>query len=123
MLIATAALSMFIALYNAMQNRRYDIVIMRSLGASRRKLFCQILLEGLILACAGTVSGIVIGHAVIELLGQLLPQARAMGLTGVIWVQEEWYLLLLSGMVGLVSAALPAVQAHRTDIAVTLSAR
>ena len=123
MLIATAALSMFIALYNAMQNRRYDIVIMRSLGASRRKLFCQILLEGLILACAGTVSGIVIGHAVIELLGQLLPQARAMGLTGVIWVQEEWYLLLLSGMVGLVSAALPAVQAYRTDIAVTLSAR
>lgn len=123
MLIATAALSMFIALYNAMQNRRYDIVIMRSLGASRSKLFCQILLEGLILACAGTVSGIVIGHAVIELLGQLLPQARAMGLTGVIWVQEEWYLLLLSGMVGLVSAALPAVQAYRTDIAVTLSAR
>ena len=123
MLIVTAALSMFIALYNAMQNRRYDIVIMRSLGASRRKLFCQILLEGLILACAGTVSGIVIGHAVIELLGQLLPQARAMGLTGVIWVQEEWYLLLLSGMVGLVSAALPAVQAYRTDIAVTLSAR
>jgi putative ABC transport system permease protein len=46
-----------------------------------------------------------------------------MGLTGVIWVQEEWYLLLLSGMVGLVSAALPAVQAYRTDIAVTLSAR
>ena len=123
MLIATAALSMFIALYNAMQNRRYDIAIMRSLGASRSKLFCQILLEGLILACAGTVSGIVIGHAVIELLGQLLPQARAMGLTGVIWVQEEWYLLLLSGMVGLVSAALPAVQAYRTDIAVTLSAR
>ncbi len=123
MLIATAALSMFIALYNAMQNRRYDIVIMRSLGATRRKLFCQILLEGLILACAGTVSGIVIGHAVIELLGQLLPQARAMGLTGVIWVREEWYLLLLSGIVGLVSAALPAVQAYRTDIAVTLSAR
>ncbi len=123
MLIATAALSMFIALYNAMQNRRYDIVIMRSLGATRGKLFCQILLEGLILACAGTVTGIVIGHAVTEFLGQLLPQARAMGLTGVIWVQEEWYLLLLSGMVGLVSAALPAVQAYRTDIAVTLSAR
>lgn len=123
LLIGTAALSMFIALYNAMHNRRYDLAIMRSLGATRRKLFCQILLEGLILAGTGTVLGIAVGHAVIELLGQLLPQARAMGLTGVIWVQEEWYLLLLSGMIGLVSTALPAAQAYRTDITVTLSAR
>jgi len=123
LLVGTAALSMFIALYNAMQNRRYDIAIMRSLGATRKKLFCQILTEGLIMAVAGTLSGILIGHTVIELIGQSLPEARAMGLTGIVWVPAEWYLLLLAGMVGIVATVVPAVQAYRTDIVVTLSAR
>jgi putative ABC transport system permease protein len=123
LLIATAALSMFIALYNAMQNRRYDLAIMRSLGATRGKLFAQILFEGLILAGLGTVMGIAAGHVVMELAGQLIPQAKAMGLTGALWIREEWYLLALSVMVGIVSATIPAAQVYRTDIAVTLSAK
>lgn len=123
LLVATAALSMFIALYNAMQERRYDLVIMRSLGATRRKLVVQVLLEGLMMVGVGTVFGIVLGHAVIEALGQLLPQAKAMGLTGVAWIFEEWYLFLLAGIVGVAATALPAAQAYRTDIAVTLASR
>ena len=123
LLVGTAALSMFIALYNAMQERRYDLVIMRSLGATRRKLFAQMLFEGLLMAGAGTVAGIVLGHAFVETLGHLLPQAKSMGLTGVVWVFEEWYLFLLAAVVGVVATALPAVQAYRTDIAVTLASR
>lgn len=123
MLIATAALGMFIALYNAMQERRYDLVIMRSLGATRRMLFAQMLFEGLMMGGAGTVAGIVLGHAFVEALGHLLPQAKSMGLTGVVWVFEEWYLFLLAAVVGIAATALPATQAYRTDIAVTLASR
>jgi putative ABC transport system permease protein len=123
LLVGTAALSMFIALYNAMQERRYDLVIMRSLGATRRKLFTQVLFEGLMMAGAGTVAGVVFGHAFVEMLGHLLPQAKSMGLTGVVWVFEEWYLFLLAVVVGLAATILPAIQAYRTDIAVTLASR
>ncbi|MFQ5619392.1 MAG: ABC transporter permease [Rhodospirillales bacterium] len=123
LLIGTAALSMFIALYNAMQERRYDLVIMRSLGATRATLLRQVVLEGLIMAGAGTVLGIVLGHAVTGLLGQVLPQARAMGLSGVVWLPAEWYLFLLAATVGIVATALPAAQAYRADIAVTLASR
>lgn len=123
LLVVTAALSIFIALYNAMQSRRYDIVVMRSLGATRGKLLRQMLLEGLLMAGVGTALGVILGHAAIELLGQLLPQGRAMGLTGITWVPQEWYLFLLAAIVGIVSTALPATQAYRADIAVTLSGR
>src|SRR5690606_24356671 len=34
-----AALSVFISLYNALKNRKYDLAIMRTLGASQGKLF------------------------------------------------------------------------------------
>ena len=67
---------MFIALSNAMQERRYDLAVMRTLGASRRQLFTQPLLEGLLLAGAGALLGIVLGHGVAEAVGRVLPEGR-----------------------------------------------
>jgi putative ABC transport system permease protein len=96
---------------------------MRGLGATRRKLFAQMLFEGLMMAGVGTIAGVVLGHAFIEILGQILPQAKSMGLTGVVWVVEEWYLFLLAAVVGVAATALPATQAYKTDIAVTLASR
>jgi putative ABC transport system permease protein len=123
LLIATAGLSVFIALSNAMQERRYDLAVMRTLGASRRQLFTQPLLEGLLLAGAGALLGILLGHAVAEAVGRLLPEGRDMGLSGLSWLPQELYVLVLALLVGLVAALLPAIQAYRSDIATVLASR
>jgi putative ABC transport system permease protein len=123
LLIATAGLSVFIALSNAMQERRYDLAVMRTLGASRRQLFTQPLLEGLLLASAGALLGILLGHAVAEAVGRLLPEGRNMGLSGLTWLPQELYVLVLALLVGLFAALLPAIQAYRTDIAAVLASR
>lgn len=121
LLMATAGLSVFIALSNAMQERRYDLAVMRTLGASRRTLFAQPLLEGLILAGGGAILGIALGHGVAEALGRLLPEAENLGLSGRLWLPEEMYVIALALVVGLLSALIPAVQAYRTDIAALLA--
>jgi putative ABC transport system permease protein len=123
LLIASAGLSVFIALWNAMQERRYDLAVMRTLGASRRVLFVQPLIEGLILAGGGAILGLLVGHGVATMVGGLLRQAQDMGLTGLTWRPEELYVVLLALGVGLVSALLPAIQAYRTDIAQVLATR
>jgi putative ABC transport system permease protein len=123
LLVASAGLGVLIALSNAMQERRYDLAVMRTLGASRRTLFAQPLLEGLILAGGGALLGLLLGHGVAEILGRLLPAARDMGLTGLIWRSEEIYLVALGLGVGLLAALVPAIQAYRTDIAATLASR
>jgi len=123
LLIATAGLSVFIALSNAMQERRYDLAVMRTLGASRRQLFTQPLLEGLLLAGAGAMLGILLGHAVAEAVGRLLPEGRSMGLSGLSWLPQEIQAFVLTLLVGLVAALLPAIQAYRTDIAAVLASR
>jgi putative ABC transport system permease protein len=123
LLIATAGLSVFIALSNAMQERRYDLAVMRTLGASRRQLFTQPLLEGLLLAGAGALLGILLGHAVAEAVGRFLPEGRNMGLSGLSWLPQELCVLVLTLLVGLVAALLPAIQAYRTDIAAVLASR
>lgn len=123
LLIATAGLSVFIALSNAMQERRYDLAVMRTLGASRGQLFTQPLLEALLLAGAGALLGIALGHAVAEAVGHFLAEGRNMGLSGLTWLPQELYVLILALLVGLVAALLPAIQAYRTDIAALLASR
>ncbi len=123
LLIATAGLSVFIALWNALQERRYDLAVLRTLGASRRVLFLQPLIEGLMLAGGGALLGLLAGHGIATLLGLLLPQAQHMGLSGLTWLPEELYVVLLALGVGLISALLPAIQAYRTNIAQVLAAR
>jgi putative ABC transport system permease protein len=123
LLVASAGLGVLIALSNAMQERRYDLAVMRMLGASRRTLFAQPLLEGLILAAGGALLGLLLGHGAALLLGRLLPAARDMGLTGLLWRPQELYLVALALGVGLLAALIPAIQAYRTDIAATLASR
>ena len=55
-LLAAAGLSIFIALYNAMEERRYDLAIMRMLGASPGKLMRLVLLEAVALALVGAAN-------------------------------------------------------------------
>jgi putative ABC transport system permease protein len=122
-LILCAGLSVFIALYNALRERSYDLAVMRSLGASRGKLLAAVLIEGLILAALGAALGLILGHLMTEVLGAWLPASQRIHVTGRMFVPGELTLILLALAVGLVSALLPAVLAYRTDIARVLAQR
>ena len=120
-LILSAGLSLFIALYNALAERRYDLALMRTLGASPGKLMALMLCEGLLLAGLGAALGLVLGHALTEMLGRALTAAQQMSVTGFIWVSGEFWLIIVALVVGIIAALLPAWRAYRTDIAVTLA--
>ncbi|MCH8503501.1 MAG: FtsX-like permease family protein [Ectothiorhodospiraceae bacterium] len=120
LLIAAAGLGVFIALYNTLQQRRYDLALMRTLGASRWKLVGHVLLEGLLLAGLGALLGIAAGHVAAELLGNAFRQTQQLELTGWIFYPQELWLMLLALAVGALAALIPAIQAYRTDIAQTL---
>ena len=121
LLIVSAALGVFIALYNTLRDRQYDLAIMRSLGASRLRLMNHILLEGVILAMLGGLLGILFGHLAAELMGQAFVQARQLELSGRIWLNAEWGIVLFALLTGLAAALLPAIQAYCSDIAKILA--
>jgi putative ABC transport system permease protein len=121
LLMATSALSLFVALTTALQARRHDLAVMRILGASPGTLWRQILLEGLMLASLGATLGIILGHGAASLLAALSSEAEALGLSGQSFRIEELYVLGLALAIGLLAAAIPAFQAYRTDIASVLA--
>ncbi|MEM7278928.1 MAG: ABC transporter permease [Pseudomonadota bacterium] len=120
-LILTAAMSVFAALYGSLRSRRNDLAILRCLGATRWELLVALLLEGLLLSTAGVALGFVLGHGAAELLGTWLGNSRGIELTGLTWIAAESRLIFGLLSVGAVAAAIPAVQAYRTDVARTLA--
>jgi putative ABC transport system permease protein len=120
-LIFSAGLSVFIALYNALEERRYDLAIMRALGARPRKLMALLLFEGLLLALIGAAIGILLGHALTEALGYALKRAHQPEVTGWVWSVSELWLVAIALGVGVIAALVPAWRAYRTDIAATLA--
>ncbi|MBL25996.1 MAG: multidrug ABC transporter substrate-binding protein [Rhodospirillaceae bacterium] len=121
LLIVTAALSMFVALYTALERRQYDLAIMRTVGAGRGRVLLQILVEGQILALTGTALGLVLGHAVAEGLSIWLSRTQEVPFTGSVWVPQELWLFVVAFCVGSVAALLPALRAYRLDVARVLA--
>ena len=120
-LMLAAGLSVFIALLNALEERRYDLAIMRMLGATPARLMGLMLLEGCVLALAGGIAGIALGHLLTEVLGAMLRQAQQAAVTGWMWSSSEWWLLAATIGVGLVAALIPAWLAYRSDVAPVLA--
>ncbi|MBO9672998.1 MAG: FtsX-like permease family protein [Sphingobacteriaceae bacterium] len=119
-IMAIAALSIFISLYNAMKERKYDLAIMRCLGASKSKLFFLVLSEGILVTLIGACFGLLIGHAALELIGayQESSQAKLRGLTA---IPQEIYLICTGLFIGALASLIPAMQIYKVDIAATLT--
>jgi len=120
-LMGIAALGIFIALLNAMRERKGDLAIMRGLGASRGFLVRQVLTEGLLITMLGTAMGLALGHLTVSLLATFSSGLSGLALTGSVWYEEELWLIGIALLVGVVASISPALQAYRTDIARTLA--
>ncbi|MDX2305354.1 MAG: FtsX-like permease family protein [Microscillaceae bacterium] len=120
-IIVIAMLSVFIALYNALKERQYDLAIMRTLGASKFKLFSQIILEGIILAALGAMLGLLLGHATVYLISGMEGISDKIKLQAWIFLPEELWVLAAIFTVGLLAAIIPAFQIYRIDISKVLS--
>jgi len=120
-LIFISALSIFIALYNSLKERRYDLAIMRSMGASRTKIFVSVLIEGAGLTFAGSVFGVALAHLVAGITSVVLTEAQMTGVSGFVFYPEEGIILAGSLLLGLLCALIPAWQAYRTDISRVLA--
>jgi len=120
LIMAIAAISVFISLLNSLKDRKYELALMRSLGASPAKLFGMVILESLLLCVIGHVAGTVLGRAGLVLMAKLSEEQMQLGLAGGWLPMEELWLLPVTLLIGTVAALIPAVQAYRTDISEVL---
>ncbi len=117
-IIILSATSVFIALINSLKERKYELAIMRSMGASRLKIFSLILTEGFVLTIIGSVFGFGLAHFGFGILASTVEQFQPQTFY---FVNDEYYVMLGSFMVGIFASIIPSLIAYRFDISETLS--
>jgi putative ABC transport system permease protein len=120
-LILIAAIGFFVTLFNAINDHRYDIALMRSLGATRQKVFAFVLTEGLILGSIGTAAGIALGHGFVALVMRYISESKHMQLSGLGFHPYEAYIVLGALGISITSAIIPAIMAYKINVAKILS--
>lgn len=120
-IVFVSGLSIFISLFQSLRERKYELALMRVMGATPGKLFVLIILEGLLLAVLGYVLGILLSHLSMGFLGDYMSDEYKYSFQAWSFLKEEGYLLLGALAIGFVAAVIPALQARNTDISETLS--
>jgi len=120
-IVFVSGLSIFISLFDSLRDRRYELALMRVMGASRSKLFTIIIFEGVLLAAIGFAIGIFLSHAGMEVLANFMKSSYRYSFSGFMFLKEEIYLLFAALSIGILAAIIPAIQASRTDISETLT--
>ena len=115
-IMCIAALSVFISLLNSLKERKYELALMRSLGASPFKLFGLIVQESLLLCLAGYALGIILGRVGIMLLSYFGEDQFQFSVSQTGVAAVELWLLPLTLSIGLIAALIPAIRAYRSDI-------
>ena len=117
LVVAVAALSVSVALYNSMTERRSEIGVLRALGARRRFVFVAVLVEAALICGAGALLGILLGHGGALAAAPLMEARAGVRFEGAGLLPQEP--LLLAALVGLgcVAGVLPAMSAYRVDVA------
>ncbi|MFT4718566.1 MAG: putative ABC transport system permease protein [Rickettsiales bacterium] len=115
-LVTLSLSSMLIGLLNSVYQRRYDLAIFRTLGASRKKVFLIVVTEGMIISIIGSLIGLIVGHLAVEIIGNYSIKGAELGLTGFILLPQIF--ILWSGilLLCLIICLIPAIRAYKTDI-------
>jgi putative ABC transport system permease protein len=122
-LLMVAGLSVFVALWSAVRERRSDLAMLRMLGAPPHRVAALVLLEALWLAAMACALGLLAAHGLVELIGHWLAQDQSLAVSGWHWVPAEAWVPVLAFGVTLVAASLPAASVYRIDVAQLLNTR
>ena len=116
-----SGISVFVSLYNSLKERKYEMALMLSMGASRTRLFLMLLLEGIILSFLGFLAGILLSRIGIYLISNQLSKKFHFDVSQFSMQNGEIYLFFGALLVGILAAALPSIGIYSINISKTLA--
>ena len=122
-LLLTAGVSVFIALWSAVRERRADLALLRMLGAAPRQLAALLWCEALWLALLATLLALALGQGVAALLAVALDVDKSISLAALNWPVALLSVPALALGVAVASALLPTWEAYRVSVLELLQSR
>ncbi|MFL2636749.1 MAG: ABC transporter permease [Flavobacteriaceae bacterium] len=121
LIIIVSGFSLFINLFNAMNERKYEMALIRTIGATRFQLSSMIILESLILTLLGFGLGLLFSRFGVMFVSSLMEESINYNLSSIKILSEELWLLVLSVILGVLSSLIPAIQVYKMNISKILA--
>jgi len=113
-------LSILVAIYNTMSERRREVAILRAIGARRGTVFGAIVGEATVLTVLGALGGLVLGHLLVWLASGRVEEAAGFRPEASTLLSVELLVLVVVTAAGALAGMVPAWKAYRTDVAESL---
>lgn len=120
-IVLLAGLSVFIALYNRLKERNYELALARTMGASRSQLAFLTIVEGWLLSVAGYLVGMLFSRLGLLAISDVTERTQHLAFDPYSFGVGDLYLLCLSLSLGFIASFLPAMKAFTLNISKTLS--
>ena len=117
-----SGISIFIALFNTLKERKAEFALMRVNGAKRMQLLKVVMIESLLLCTVGFIFGTILGRVALIFLSNSSEEDFKMSFNPFefLW-QKEGILFLITLFVGFIAALIPAIKAYNLNISKTLA--
>ena len=115
-----SVISIFLSLLQSLRARKYELAVLRVLGARPRDISMLIILEGLFQALVGFCTGLILAHIGLYLVDTLVEDAYRYNIQAWRLGDIEMVVVCISLAQGVIAASWPAWLAYRTDVSKTL---
>lgn len=117
-----SGISIFIALFNTLKERKYEFALLRVNGASRIQLLKLVVVESLVLCVIGFVFGTILGRVALLFISKSSDEEFKIAFNPLQFVwDKEGFLFIITIFVGVMAAVIPAVKAYRLNISKVLA--
>ena len=121
LIISISGLSVFFSLLSALRERKYELALMRSLGAHPLQLCLLVVYEALLIAVLSIAVGLVLSRGLLTLLSNYVADTYHYYFNEWGLIEQEYWLSGFTLLIALVASLIPAVMAFRVNISETLS--
>jgi putative ABC transport system permease protein len=120
-IIIISGVSVFVTLYNALKERKYEMALMMTMGGKRSLLFLMLLLEGIFLSLSGFIFGMIFSRIGLFLISKSVSDTYHYSIDTMQIQTEEIFLLIAALLVGIFAALIPSIGIYKIDISKTLA--
>ena len=120
LIILLSLVGVFFTLLNNINERRYDLAILRTLGFSRFKLFSIILSEGMIISIIGSTFGLIFGYLVYESMHYFSIVGRSIELGQLNFLNDLFLIWITVNIISFITCLVPCIKVYKQNIRTTL---
>ena len=120
LIIILSFLGILFTLLNNINERKYDLAVLRTLGFSRWKLFSIILSEGMIISILGSTIGLIFGYIVYESMYYFSIVGRSLELGQLNFLNDLFLIWIIVNIIAFITCLVPCIKVYKQNIRSTL---